>query len=473
MTITGNSYISRANVNLSLKAQNKRTPEYVDVLIKRRIERLTSENSTVWTSPDRNRREYAHRFFQYPAMMVPIVQKNVIDIIKQINPTIQKVIDPFMGSATSLVACMQNGLNCYGQDINPLSLLIGKTRTGPYYVKAIREKYKELISDIENDKSRVIEAKFKSRNKWFKNNVSIELSRIVRAIRQEPRLAIRRFYWVNLAEIVRITSNDRTSTFKMHARALDEIEKRNLSPIVEFKTHLLQSIEDLELYRQLLLKSNQLSKGSYKGEIQFSLQDSSKKIITRNNSNNFYDLLVTSPPYGDNKTTVTYGQYSYLPLQWIDLCDIDIKANNDSLRTTSEIDSRSLGGKVKKLNFDELNSLYNKSQSFKDVHEKLKSIVPDKADKVVVFLKDLFQVVEKVFEVMKPNSYQVWTIGNRTVGGIEIPNNEILKDFILSKGGILVTKIEREIINKRMAKKNNSSVLMTTEDILIFRKGGK
>lgn len=449
------------------------SPEKIDESIRESIEKLTSENSNVWTSPDHDRREYVHSFFQYPAMMVPVVQKRIIDIIKRTNPNTSKVIDPFMGSATSLVACMENGLDCYGQDINPLSILIAEARTGPYYVEAIREKFKDLILHIENDRSRAIEARFPNRDKWFREDVAIELSKIVRAIKHEARLSIRRFYWINLAETIRLTSNDRTSTFKLHARPADEIENRSISPIKEFKSHIDQSIEDLELYRNLLSKSNQLSKGAYIHEITFHLQDSSKKIVTPGNELDFFDLLVTSPPYGDNKTTVTYGQHSYLPLQWIDLTDIDEKANHEYLRTTSEIDSRSLGGKVRKLLPEELNFLYKNSNTFKETHLKLLAAVPDRANKVVVFLWDLYKVIDKIFKVMRTNSYQVWTIGNRTVGGIEIPNNIILSEFIYSNGGILVSKIEREIINKRMARRNNSSALMNMEDILIFRKIGK
>jgi DNA modification methylase len=29
------------------------------------------------------------------------------------------------------------------------------------------------------------------------------------------------------------------------------------------------------------------------------------------------DLIVTSPPYGDSKTTVAYGQFSRLANQWL------------------------------------------------------------------------------------------------------------------------------------------------------------
>lgn len=470
MTFIDATYFKRKPKNPVPKLKN--SPENIDALIVQSIERLTSENSNVWSSPDHNRREYVHSFFQYPAMMVPVVQKKIIDIIKQTKPNTQRVIDPFMGSATSLVACMQNGLDCYGQDVNPLSILIAETRTGPYYVDAIRKKLPQLFEKIESDASTIIEAKFAGRDKWFKRNVAIELSKIVRAIKNEPRLAIRRLYWINLAETIRITSNDRTSTFKLHARPLEEIGRRDLSPIEEFKSHLQQSIEDLELYRELLKKSKQLSNGAYKHKRRFSLQDSSKKIVTPEHKKDFFDLLVTSPPYGDNKTTVTYGQHSYLPLQWIDLADIDQKASEDLLKTTSEIDSRSLGGKIRKLTSAELNSLYEKSAAFKNVYQRLEASVPDRANKVVVFLKDLFQVIERTFDVMKPNSYQVWTIGNRSVGGIEIPNNEILKEFIEFKGGKLVTQIEREILNKRMAKRNRNSALMNFEDILIFRKIG-
>lgn len=451
--------------------RNLTQAQTIDDKIKSQIEKLTSENDQIWTSPDHNRREYVHSFFQYPAMMVPVVQKRIIDIIVQHKPETKKIIDPFMGSATSLVACMQNGLDCYGQDINPLAVLIAKTRTGPYYVNKVKNSFETIKELVETDDSKFVESKFKGWDKWFKNSVAVELSKIVRAIRSENRISIRRFFWINLAETIRLTSNDRTSTFKLHARPLDEIEKRNLSPISEFKKQVQRSIEDLELYRDLLKNSGQISNDVYKAEINIKLQDSSKKISPPKDQ--FFDLLITSPPYGDNKTTVTYGQHSYLPLQWIDLEDIDRNVDSNCLNSTLEIDTRSLGGKVKKINDSELKLLFSHSSTFKITYNKLKSKFPDKVDKVVVFLRDLYNVLKNIFSVMKTDSYQIWTIGNRTVGGIEIPNNIILKEFISSLNGILVAQIEREIINKRMARWNNSSTLMNTEDILIFRKIGK
>src|SRR5262249_44643440 len=158
---------------------------------------------------------------------------------------------------------------------------------------------------------------------------------------------------------------------------------------------------------------NKLSKGTYTGEITLKLCDSKKKIYTPTDSEVFFDLLVTSPPYGDNKTTVTYGQHSYLPLQWIDLVDIDESATSDFLKTTSEIDTRGLGGKLKQLEQDKLNTLLEKSPSFLDTYNLLRSKSPDKLNKVVNFIYDLSLSILNIHSSLKINSYQIWIVGNR------------------------------------------------------------
>lgn len=447
------------------------TPLEIDDIIIEKIEQATAENADIWTSPDYNRKEYMHSFFQYPAMMIPAVQRKLIEIITEAQPKIQKMLDPFSGSATTLVASMESGLDCYGQDINPLAVLISKIRTGPYQIDSLILKSNQLIERIREDKSRKIESKPFNRAKWFKNKISVELSKIVRAIRKEPRLSARRFFWVVLAETVRLVSNDRTSTFKLHIRKQEEIDKRNFSAINIFEFHLEESLNDFLLHKELLEDAGQLSNGGYKSDIVISLRDSGQSIYTPTDIH-FFDILVTSPPYGDNKTTVTYGQHSYLPLQWIDFADIDPLANNSFLKTTSEIDSRSLGGKTKIINSDVLNSLFIKSPAFESIHNRIKNKSPRLVKKVESFIYDLDKTLDNVFNVMKPNSYQIWTIGNRRVAKEEIPNDEILIELIKNKGGKLITQVTREIINKRMARRNKDASLMNNEDILIFRKIG-
>lgn len=455
-------------------AAQKIDPEMVriDRAICHEIDELTAENNQIWTSPDHDRHEYVHSFFQYPAMMVPVVQKRLLEIITANKPGIKTVLDPFMGSGTSLVACMENSLDCYGQDINPLAVLVAKARTGPFYLAAIQKKKDELFRRIGKDHSAKIEANFYGLNKWFKRTVMFELSRIVRAIRQEKRLAIRRFYWVILAETVRLTSNDRTSTFKLHIRTKADIAQRSISPIEYFKRHFENCMNDIGSYAELLNKSGNLTKGCYAGNVTISLADSKEQVVVPKGVQNGFDLLITSPPYGDNKTTVTYGQHSYLPLQWIEMQDIDEKASEEFLTTTSEIDTRGIGGKIKKLTDMEVQPLFHASPTLKKLYAKLVAIDDQKMKKVLNFFLDIYRSIQNIHKTLAMNSYQVWTVGNRTVGGVEIPNNLIISEFIQSQGAILVKIVSREILRRRMATRNSSGSLMTYEDILIFRKVG-
>jgi hypothetical protein len=443
----------------------------IDKRIISEVTKATGENSNIWTCPEFNRREYLRNFFQYPAMMVPVVQRKLIEIVLQADSEIKNMVDPFMGSATTLAACMETGIDCYGFDINPLAILIAKVRTGPYFLNDLKHSQSQLVENIGADKSEYIEVDFRGLSKWFKPEIAKELSRLVRAIRKVDNLSIRRFLWVILSETVRLTSNDRTSTFKLHARPQEEILNRNLSATDLFKYHLAKSLEDYRTHVDYLTKFGMVHNGSYTGNVEIKLLNS-KDGIFNPTAEPFYDLLVTSPPYGDNKTTVTYGQHSYLPLQWIDLPDIDETATRDFLRTTSEIDRRSLGGITSQLNQVDLISLLEISPTFRNTYQSIINTNENKHNKVAAFILDLNKTLDNIFQVLKKNSYQIWTIGNRRVAGLTIPNSKILIELIESKGGKLVTQVEREIINKRMAKRNKDTALMNNEDILIFRKLG-
>ncbi len=464
--------INEASASVTREAYRIPSPEEADLTICREIDLLTRENHHIWSSPDHDRSQYVHSFFQYPAMMVPIVQKRIIEIIVNAKGDATNMLDSFMGSGTSLVAGMQMGLNCYGQDINPLAVLVSKTRTGPFYFKAIEDRKQTLFNRIELDDDTVIEASFKGLYKWFTPVVAAELSKIVRAIRAESNQVIRRFYWVILAETIRLTSNDRTSTFKLHARPIIETASRMVSAIDVFKKHFANSLDDLREHALQLEKADRLLKGAYIGQVSLNLLSSKDHIATANNKDGFFDLHVTSPPYGDNKTTVTYGQFSYLPLQWIDLQDIDERANNTFLATTSQIDTFGLGGVIRQLTPEELQLLFDASPRFKEIHQQIYEIDPKRARKVSAFFYDIYHTIKNIHVAMKINGYQVWTVGNRTVAGVNIPNNVIMTDFILSQGALLIKTINREILNRRMASRNNQANLMTFEDILIFRKIG-
>ncbi len=426
------------------------------------------------TDPDRfneaqfSRRENLHALFRYPAMMVPSVQQDLIGIALEHDPTIKTLWDPFVGSGTALMAGMRKGLTCFGQDINPLAVLVAKVKTSAFKIQNLDKKADQLLKAIEGKSKPTSLHSFKNIDKWFTPKSQEQLSSIREAIMDEKLLNVRQFFWVVFAETIRFCSNDRTTTFKLHARPLEEIKSRTTDCFVEFKTKLTVAIQDIEYF------SNNAS-----GERENPIQDAKIRLAdTRfiQNTDGWpkqFDLAVTSPPYGDNGTTVTYGEYSYLQLQWIDRSDIEENVDDNCIRTTQEIDQQGLGGRrephITPLSAEALGKI---SKHFNTHYRRIEKIYGGgRSRKLLNFCNDLYIVTDNISSQVRPSGYMIWTIGNRRIGRFEIPNDLILKDFLRHHKCRLVGELSRDIRNKTMPGRNDAGETMKQEKILIFKNG--
>jgi hypothetical protein len=410
-----------------------------------------------------DRSENLHRLFMYPAMMVPATQSAMIEAMTLVLPTKSNAIDPYMGSGTSLLSCMEFGFNAFGQDINPFAVLLSKAKTTCYDLDGFKQSLLSIRKHIQNDNNTSIDVNFASINKWFNKDIQIALSKIRRAIMAEPNSDFRNFFWVIMSEAIRVGSNDRTSTFKLHIRSQEDIQKRNVNIIEEFLNYCERGINDLADYRKKLHEEHLLDGHNYSGSSKVVWGNTQTKIET----DTTFDLLVSSPPYGDNHTTVTYGQTSYLPLQWID--PNDIICPYDYLKTTQEIDRQSLGGRINGAALSQaIDTLFKKSPTLANFYKGISKTNQEKYKKTLSFIADFDESLDAIMKVMKPNAFYIWTIGNRFVGGREIPNSEILIDLMNKRGVPLFFDAERRIMNKKQARRNRSSQTMEKERILIF-----
>lgn len=440
-----------------------------NTLLSKNLQSLSEKDKTYWSFKGNSNREYGHGLFQYPAMMVPQITKTIIDKIIDIQPNITSINDPFVGSGTVMTETMLRGLSFTGTDINPLSILLCQVKSGPFLIKELNKKSESLKSRIGNDRKTNYEVDFPNRNKWFTRSTLIHLSKIRRSIQAEDALWARRFFWVSLAETVRVTSNSRTSTFKLHTRTKENIlERKESINVLKIFTKILDHniIEYKNLYSKL--ESNQLLlDGYYKRNIHITFAD------VRKMGNPFMsDVIITSPPYGDNKTTVPYGQHSYLPLQWIDFSDIDDGlTKEDLLKTTNEIDSRSLGG-LKNITGDEICKITQQSNSLRKYLKYIPAKQNDKSIKVLTFFRDLNNCIEPIMQNLNNGGIMVWVLGNRRVCGKKVPLDKILSDLLEVHNVNIFTRLSRKIPSKRIAQKNNYSRTMSNEVILLMRKGG-
>ena len=179
------------------------------------------------------------------------------------------------------------------------------------------------------------------------------------------------------------------------------------------------------------------------------------------------------PPYGDNATTITYGQFSVLPLKWIPLSDIHDNIKGDVIETLSKIDSDSLGGHNYTVSKIVSSKLYEYSQNFAQLYNKLVNEMQiEKARKVASFFLDFENIIKLLHNVVKENKYMVFTVGNRHVHKLEVPFDEILASIASHYGFEVIYDFRRNILKNKIYTDTKAQNFKTIkkETVVVLRK---
>ena len=390
-----------------------------------------------------------HKISVYPATMVPDMQNELIKLIKSEDKSVQNILDPFHGSGVTLVEGMKNDLTPIGIDINPLANLITLVKLQGVSKRQIKLSNNRIIELLRKESFDFELHDFYNINKWYREDFIETFSKIRAAIQRERYKNIRQYYWVCLINILKKYSNTRSSTFKLHVKTQKDIDSMSNNIIEDFIKNIEKSYVFLPNFIQYDKKNLYIGKA---------------EDILSEFENGTVDLICTSPPYGDNPTTVTYGQYSILPLYWIDKSDLG-KFDEQLIANYSSIDSNSLGGSRRVRSSFESSILNNF----------LPRIDDKKQNKVKNFVLDYLNVISELVRVLKVGKYIVLTLGDRRVDNKVVPLSTITTEYLESNGFILEKVITRNIPKKRMPRKvsmvgGNSVESMNQEHVLIFKK---
>ncbi len=431
-----------------------------------RLDALAGGDSGYWSFVDRDDRDLVHSMFQYPAMMVPRLQRQLLEAFVEWDPTIQTVYDPFVGSGTVMTEAMLQGLDFFGGDINPLAVLIAQVKSESFDIDCLDAEVGRILRNADAPTAHAPSVEFPNIRKWFEPHVIDGLSRLRASIVTCGWPAVRRFCWVAFAETIRLVSNSRTSTVKLHVRPAPEISSRP-DPLPLYERVARRNLEVLREQRDVLSERGFLAGAAYRGRIRLRVGD-----VLNTNLPRQADLMVTSPPYGDNHTTVTYGQASYLPLQWIDRGDIRGLVSDECVENTHRIDTLSLGG-TRSRHHSQQESLLARSPALRQVYGDLAGARRDCRSRVLAFYADLDDRLGVIVGRVRTGGLLVWTTGDRTVGGVRIEMAPILRDLLGGRVEI-VTALRREIPRnrKRMPRRNASSATMRGETIIVTRRLG-
>jgi hypothetical protein len=427
-----------------------------DRLIRSRLKALSSQDAKYWEFRRQAAREGVHGLLQYPAMMVPQMQRDVLNVLLTLRSEAIRILDPFVGSGTVMTESMLAGCKFTGIDINPLAILTCKAKVSLHRHKRFRGKAHLLIAKISASRTRRIDVDFFGRDKWFTQKASIALSRIRTAIIEEPDDWARAIFWIVMAETIRQISNSRTSTYKLHIRPESEIASLP-DPIEVFVCRLEITCSQLAFHSMTMREK----KVPARPPVLHCDSVMNLPALTRSK----FDFVITSPPYGDNHSTIPYGQFSYLALNWISPDDVP---GGDKVKSTRSVDTQSLGGS-RIVALEASQDAEEASPAFKRFIRRLRRQgKPDLEVKVTAFTVDFFSSIKHTVEAMNDGAYSAWTLGNRTVGGHIVPLTEICRELHEACGARHIDTVRRRIPNKRTPVRNAHGQTMSDECLLLL-----
>ena len=407
---------------------------------------------TDWDFRTANTKEFTHGIHPYPAMMIPQVARRLIQSYGNDGDTL---FDPYCGTGTTLLEGMLANLESSGTDLNPLARLIAKTKTTPIELEKIDSAIEDfsgfVVGAVDAPKGRIGLPNIPNVDYWFSKPVQRYLALALDYIRRIDSDSTANFFKVAFSLTVRKVSWTRNSEFKLVRMTPDRME-----------TH----VPDVFSVMAEILRDNRNAFSSLCDALDDEPNlpsvygfNSVTEIPRHKLAPQSVDIVVTSPPYGDSRTTVAYGQFSRLSSQWL------------GFEKANRVDNELMGGSrlAKDVTFG--------IKELDDVIEEIASLDVRRASEVVSFFVDYRNSIKNVSSVVKPGGYTCYVVGNRTVKGFVVPTAEATAAFFESNGFTHVDTFRRNIPNKRMPSMNSPSNVpgklgktMKAEIIVICRR---
>ena len=405
-------------------------------------------NMSLWEHQDNkkiiaslnNDKKIFHRWYNYLEDFPPalIHQKLLEYKIKKGS----LVLDPFVGSGTTLITSNLLGLNAIGVDVNPVATLVSKVKTNwNLDITLFKKEADKIITDfyavlpyLKNIrlKSDFVDSMgFFEVHQWLKPKKQNEVSFMKERIAELQDSPLKDLFKLALIEAAVESSNvsfcPGTSFYPFRKRP----------DFIEAFIHKIQiMIEDLFIIQKV---------DSNFGKTIVYTDDS------RNSSNfikrNSVDFIITSPPYPND---LEYTRQTRL--------DMFLLGFVKNLADVQKIKRNMVKGSTK-LIFKESDSakFVEKFSSIQEVAKKIGSALDNKKwgwdypRMIKEYFGDMYLAMKEFKIILKPNAYALLVVGDQTYKNIIIPVGkifvEIAKDLGYSSTDIELFRVRRSTIH--------------------------
>src|SRR3972149_7267202 len=432
-----------------------------DTTLLERIDLSTIPIDCSWSFADKTIKDTSyitHGYYTYPAKFIPQLAAR---LIKKYSKENDIVIDPFMGSGTTVVEAIVNNRVGIGTDINNIAYLLAKVKTTPIKTAELLQEFSNIEFDLQNRLNGQYDFFLKESlnvvpqndriDYWFKPEQKEILSIIFARILEVKNNDIRNFFLIAFAQILKLCS----IWLQKSVKPTRDQNKKIFEPLTLFLNQTKKMIKRHYEFDKILNPKIKQNIDKYRV---VQCGDSRNLPCEKNKAT----LIVTSPPY---VTSYEYADLHQLPSLWFGY-----------LSELAEFRKKFIGSAYKDRERIDLES---------SLAEEIVTQLGEnkKGREVKNYFADMLETFIEMKRVLKKGGRACIVIGNTQFQGVNILNAEVFQKQFGNIGFKTHDIIHREIPSKMLpstrdtetgqfvkATDKNLKLAYPTEYILIMEK---
>jgi DNA modification methylase len=370
-----------------------------------------------WAFADSTRahtRYITHGYYTYPAKFIPQLAAR---LIRELTNENDMVIDPFMGSGTTVVEAMVQGRIGVGVDINPVAHLIARVKTTPIEPATLKPVYEKIADDLESTKRVQIDAPKNERiDYWFPQEQKERLAILLQRIGEIGDEAMRDFFLVAFAQILKACS----IWLQRSVKPTRDLHKTPADPFDAFQKQARYMLKQNQIFWETVPPRVRANVSAYRivqcvDARQLPVADGAAS------------LVVTSPPY---VTSYEYADLHQLAALWFEY-----------YQSLPEFRKRFIGTA-----YSERAHIDLKSQIAARIGAELGE--NKKSREVQHYFADMLECFSEMRRALKIGGKACIVIGNTELQGVKILNAQVFVEQMQNIGFGIHCIIKREIPSK-------------------------
>ncbi len=374
----------------------------------------------------------SHNFHSFPAKFPPQLPQKFIQALT--NPG-DIVLDPMVGSGTTIVEAFLSGRQAIGFDIDPLALKLARVKVTPLPLAQVVHCGNKIIENashaIDTDKDSIDQELAQAWDEntrkfidyWFAAETQRELWALLREIRRVDDAPMRAFFELAFSSIIITKSGGVSLAFDL-AHTRPHRAKKVLS--LDGRVVVQTDDEGLSAERlKVLTKRLRPAVGEFARRVQKNLEgipeqpeNAISAQVTAGNAQNlpipesYVNLIVTSPPYAAN--AIDYMRAHKFSLAWLGYPIGDL----------GQLRGEYIGGEsTNSFSFEELPAYtQNKVNSIAAKDEKKGRVLHR-------YYSEMTRTLQEMYRVLKPDSAAIMVVGSSIIRGIDTETQNCLADI--------------------------------------------